>query len=374
MMFLIIATLILPASCSRETADLKSKSNRYLELLNLIPANENTLKRAYVQDLAYLAEKTQQYPQVTDKYAIAHSHHLSGYSSYYDEEEWQQTLGFTRKDVEKNVLAGTTPPLMNYQAVHVNVDRDSIAHAVRTGPLNDILKVAAYNGVEYYSWGEDNQIDLSRMSMVRPLGIGYRLVYINGFVFWTAWTDGIKEMIDAYSDRIDSLADIQDYQLLAQGLAKLDVCNAFFSMQSQSQSEAMKWQQNYFGPLENNPDPSFSEQRRRFLEAVEGSSLLEPYLAYATGAGIDERGYYMVIVLLNPDKATAKSNATLLEKRVRETKEVWRGYDWLEKIESTDIKSQGQLTLAKLYGEVVESWSCPDMYDDEPYEPLLVYK
>ncbi len=368
MVLLIIATLILPASCRGGTAELKSK--RYLELLNLIPANENTLQRAYVQDGAYLEEKIEQYPQVTDKYAIAHSHHLSGFGQYYDEEEWQQTLGFALGDVDQNILAGTEPPYTNYQAVHVIVDRDTIINAVTTGPLNDILEIADYQGVEYYSWGEDNQIDLSRMSLVRPLGIGYRLAYIDGFILWAAWTDGIKEMIDAYSDRIDSLADIEDYQWLAQGLAELEVCNAFFSTQSQSKNDIVAWWQNLIG---DDPD-YFSEQNQRFLGAVEDTFLLEPYLAFATGAGIDERGYYMAIVLLNPDEATAQSNAALMEKRIEETQSIWRGYRWLEQIESMDIKSQGQLTLAKLYGEIAESWSCPDLYNDEPYEPLLVYK
>ncbi len=378
MVLLIIATLILPAGCSGETAEFKSK--RYLELLNLIPANENTLKRAYVQDFAYLAEKIEQYPQVTDKYAIAHSHHLSGLGQYYDEEEWRQTLGFAlgdvdqnilAGDVDQNVLAGTKPPYTNYQAVHVIVDRDTVINAVTTGPLNDILETADYHGVEYYRWGEDNQIDLSRMSLVRPLGIGYRLAYIDGFIFWVAWTDGIKEMIDAYSNRIDSLADIEDYQLLAQGLAELDVCNAFFSTQSQSKNEVVAWWQNRIG---DDPD-YFSEQNQRFLRAMDDTFLLEPYRAFATGAGVDQRGYYMAIVLLNPDEATAQSNAALLEKRIEETQSIWQGYRWLEQIESMDIKSQGQLTLAKLYGGIVESWHCPDMFDEDgPYEPLLVYK
>lgn len=367
MVLLIIATLILPAGCGGETAELKAK--RYLELLNLIPANENTLKRAYVQDGAYLAEKIEQYPQVM--YAITHSHHLSGFGQYYDEEEWKQTLGFTLGDVDKNILAGTGPSHFNYEAVHVIVDRDTVINAVTTGPLNDILEIADYHGVEYYRWGEDHQIDLRRMSMVRPLGIGFRLAYIDGFIFWVAWTDGIKEMIDAYSDRTDSLADIEDYQLLAQGLAELDVCNAFFSTQSQSKNDVVEWWQNL-----TSDDPGyFSEQNQRFMEAVGSPFLLEPYQAFATGAGVDERGYYMAIVLLNPDEATAQSNAALLEKRIEETQSTWRGYSWLEKIEGMDIKSRGQLTLAKLYGEIVESWSCPDLYDEDgPYEPLLVYK
>ena len=107
------------------------------------------------------------------------------------------------------------------------------------------------------------------------------------------WTEGIEDMIDSYSDKIDSLADIEEYQLMAEELAVLDVFHAYFSMNTNSYSDMTDW-------LEQAEDifPIRPEQQQRIEESINDTALLKPYQAFATGAGLDEYGYFLAIVLL----------------------------------------------------------------------------
>ena len=60
LVLLLINILILPSGCKEETmvpTYSTSQENRWLELLIILPANENTLKAAYLQDTAYFKEK-----------------------------------------------------------------------------------------------------------------------------------------------------------------------------------------------------------------------------------------------------------------------------------------------------------------------------
>ena len=230
--FLMVITLVSQAGCggdSVETEPVASESNRWLELLQVLPENEDTLKAAYLSDLEYMLEKIP-----VGEYAVGHRMPLFGSSpSGYNDEEWKATLGFVSDDVEQSVHAGAMP--MNiYQAVRGNFSKDDIDTAARTGPGNEDVEILSHAGYEYYSWGEDREVNLTRRSNIRPLGRGHRLALVDDFVFWMLWTEGLTDMIDAYVDNIPSLADNEDYKLLAGALEELDTVNAFFSAESHS--------------------------------------------------------------------------------------------------------------------------------------------
>ncbi len=363
---LLVTTLLLQPSCSKETEITPSASNRWLELLRVLPANENTLKAAYLQDNAYMLEKMPQ-----GEYPIGYNLPLFGSSpGAYSDEEWKETLGFVADDVDQMIYAGT-PPINFYEALRGRFSRDDIDNAVRTGPLNDILEVVPYGGHEFYSWGGDYEINLSMRSNVRPLGRGHRLALVDDFIFWILWTDGMKEMIDSYENNIESLADKQDYQLLAGGLEELDTVTAFFSSEPQSKSHFKETHQEQIEQLS-------TEIKERLLEELESDVKLKPYLALATGAGADDKGYYLAVVLANTDEKAARENATLLEQRINQARIVWgstAGEKWADHIESMEIEGKGRLTLAKLYGAIVEYWDSFEMYNTwELYEPLLIHE
>ena len=360
LVLLLATSLILPTGCGKPTEIIPSESNRWIELLSVLPANENTLKAAYLQDNAYMLEKMPQ-----GEYPIGHSIPMVGYR-YYSDEEWKETLGFVAADVDRTIYAGALP-MHYYEAVRGRFSRDDVDNAAKTGPGNDMLEVVSYQGHEFYSWGEDHGINLSMRSNVRPLGKGFRLALVDGFIFWVGWTDGMKEMIDSYEGNIDSLADNENYKLLAGGLEELDTVTAFFSAEPQSQSHVREVYQDM---LEN---PS-NERQQLFVEEVERKVRLKPYQALATGAGIDEKGYYMAIALLNSNEKVAQENASLLEQRINGAKLAWRGFKWSDLIESMEIESKGRFTLARLYGEVCVYWDNFEIIGGGPYEPLLIHE
>lgn len=371
---LVTTTLVSQLGCGKETEVPTSESNRWLELLSILPENEVTLKAAFLQDNAYLEEKKQQYPQITAEYVIIRNHPLLFGSSprAYSDEEWKETLGFVQADVDQRIYAGELP-LDYYEAVRGRFSREDADNAARTGPMNEMLEVVSYQGHEFYSWGGDNDVNIQYRSNVRPLGRGFRLALVDDFIFWVRWTDGMKEMIDSYEDNIDSLADKEDYKLLVQGLEELDICCAFFSAESQSLSYIREVYRDMF------EEPS-NEKQELFIKEIENAALLKPYQAIATGAGIDDEGYYMAIVLSNSSEGIARENATLLEQRINQSKIVWAwhsqsGDTWADLIESMEIESKGRLTIAKLYGGVVECWVNFNVIGMLGlYEPLLIHE
>jgi len=353
-------------SCAEETEIAPSESNRWLELLKVLPENEETLKVAYLQDTAYMLEKMPQ-----GEYPIAHNLPMFGRSpGSYSDEEWKATLGFVAADVDQTIYAGT-PPIHFYEALRGRFNQGDIDNAVRTGPMNEILEVVPYGNHEFYSWSGDFEINLAMRSNVRPLGRGHRLALLDDFILWIKWTDGMKEMIDSYEDNIESLSDIEDYQLLAGGLEELDTVTAFFSSEPQSESHFKKVHQEQIEQL----DPEIKEL---LLGELESDVKLKPYLALATGAGRDDKGYYLAVALANVDEKTARENVRLLEQRINQAKMVWgstAGEMWSKYIESMEIESRGRLTLCKLYGAIIELWDSFEMYNTWGlYEPLLIHE
>jgi hypothetical protein len=343
-----------------------AESNRWLELLSVLPANENTLKGAYLQDLALLEEKTDQFSSLRYPVTINMPLFGSGPNDYSDE-EWQRTLGFTQGDVEQTVYVPVPPPRL-YQAVRGRFSQDDIDSAVHAGPMNEMLEVVSHGGREYYRWGEDFGINVTMRSGVRPLGRGHRLALVDDFIFWVLWTDGIQEMIDAHDGTIKPLADIEDYRSLAGALAEMDTVTAFFSSESQSQSRVQEVYEDIID------DPANNERRQTLVEEIQRPLLLKPYQAMATGAGIDDKGYFMAIVLMNPSEVVARDNTALLEERLGEAKNVAAMREWSGLIESMEIEVDGRLTLARLYGEACTYWASFQVTGERPYEPLLLHE
>lgn len=368
---LLATTVLLSSGCAKEPEIIPSESNRWLELMRVLPENEVTLKAAYFQDGAYLAEKMQQYPQAQAEYAIVHNPPLfgSGPGSYSDE-EWKATLGFVTADIDQTIYAGSAPPRY-YEAVKGRFNQSDVDNATRTGPMNEMLEVVSYAGHEFYSWGEDFGVNLAMRSNVRPLGRGHRLALVDDFIFWVLWTDGIEDMIDSYEGNTASLADNENYKLLAGGLEELDTVTAFFSAESQSVD--------YFKEVHQEQLTQITTKiEELFKNVVSREPKLKPYQAMATGAGADKNGYYLGIALANPDESTARENATRLEQVIEQAEIFWggnAGEKWSDHIGSFEITSNGRLTLAKFYGAVVELWDCFGMYNTwGPYEPLLMYE
>ncbi len=375
-LLLLAMTLLLLPGCGADTETTPSESNRWLELLSVIPEKEDTLKAAYMQTAEYVDllreqwESSEDTPEGILEYVDLAAHRrLPLFGTAYTDEEWKETVGFTVKDVIDSIVAGV-PPLRFYQAVRGRFSEADVEDAARTGPLNEHLETLTYGGNEYYSWGADFSIQFDWRSGVRNLGRGHRLAYVGDFAFWILWTEGLEEMIDSHNGKVKSLADNEDYIFLAGVLEDMDTVTAFFSSDSLSISQFKERFQKRFEELRD-------EGHQQQVEEFENEPLLKPYLSVASGAGKDEQGTYLVIVLVNTDESTARANAELLERRLNESlvtpyMEGVKKWTDGDRIESMEISSQGRLTVAKLYGAVYTSW---DKFDPARiYLPLLLHE
>ncbi len=369
---LIIVTLVFHIGCN--TNEPETENNRWLDLLNVLPANENTFNGAYLRDDAYKAEITNKYPQAESPLYPDDSAYvipLFGESPRaYSNEAWQAELGFVKNDVDKTIFAGL-PPIFYYQAVYGRFDRNKIDSAVKTGPYKITSEIVTYQGHEFYSWGGDREVNPEMRTPVRPLGRGNRLALVDNFIFWVSTTDQMHEMIDSYDNSIDSLADIKSYQRLAGTLANASTFRAFFSSATYSLDNIKA---SYKSAFEQPED--LSDTVKRFLAEYQNPDipLLKPFEALVTGVGIDEKGYYLVIALYNSSTGVAKDNAAILKQRIEQTVEPNSGKKWQDISTETEISYQGQVTIAKLYGEASKHWNEFAVIGSEMVQPLVMHE
>ncbi len=79
--------------------------------------------------------------------------------------------------------------------------------------------------------------------------------------------------------------------------------------------------------------------------------MLKPYGSFATGAGRDDRGQYMVVVLVHSSERAAQQNVELLRRRIEEAQSLWTNEPWSDFFEEMEIRAEGEVLLGKLWGE-----------------------
>ena len=222
-----------------------------------------------------------------------------------------------------------------------------------------------YGGISFYSWsGEDvGQFE----SRFRPPafgqgGKGGRIAVQDKYVFRTIKTDGMKALIDASRGRHPSLANVEEFRLLAVGLSELapiamllgDIDHGV-----KDRGQAM----DAFLPLE-----ATQEDLKRLESALEKMVLLRRYQAAATGIGWDTHGPYMVMVLAHSDSESAEENVGLLRQRIETGYSYRLQRPWAEMVDTMEISAEGSVLIARLHGEIARHWALR-----ERLHPLLVY-
>ena len=162
----------------------------------------------------------------------------------------------------------------------------------------------------------------------------------------------MEALIDASQGRRRSLADVEEYQLLARGMSDLGAYAVFLSDKTWSVKEYAE--ENTWELLSTSY--TTQEDVERIIQELEQSPLLRPYLVYATGVGKDTAGQYIALVLVHGDKASAEENQVLLRRRIQETSSLlsWQNWQpWRERVDRIEIRTEGRVLLAKLHGDVV---------------------
>jgi len=342
---LLVVALLLPLGCPGE--DGAGRSDRWLELLRVVPDNDKTHQAVYLQDVQGWQRASQR---------NLRGHHLSGISQYsglVTPEECRQQRGYSWRDVAQTIEAGS--PFLEYQAVRGAFDHDAIDQVMRAGPMSHLLSIEHYRDFEYYYWDDKDAARLRLQIARQPIGSpGHRLAVLDDHILWTAGCDGrqeIEDMIDSYTGDLSSLADSEDYRLLARELGNLDTYTAYFTTATQAYSilEELLEREQGWGNLT-------AERAQEMIAQIEAAPLLKPYSAFATGVGVDGDGPFLAIVILNPDADTARDNAALLQRRLQETQNLTYGVAWSHFFDTVEIDSRGRLTRARVYGDISSFW------------------
>ena len=361
----------------------------YEELLGIIPDTEETRSFVLINDYALAREQfdiSLPGPEVGVRAVVAYVYYvygrgaveyprlglasfISGYGPYakITNPMFRQHFAFDARNVGQSVLAGEPPR-------EFEVVRGSFAPKVTEETLKACAGCQAplrgeHRSVSFYSWGGDLE-GSQEMAFALPAfdqdGRGGRIVVQDEYVFRTTVTSDLEALIDASLGQRRSLADVEEFRLLAKGASELSAYSVLFSDQTQGAIETV--QALAIGSLTE-------EDWNTINRAFEQSLLLRPYQAFATGVGRESieqplSEQYMVLVLVHADGASAEENTGLLRQRILETTSLLTGQPRTELVSRMEIRAEGRVLLAKLYGGIVAQWFDWVRYRD----PLLVHE
>ena len=217
-----------------------------------------------------------------------------------------------------------------------------------------------HGGVAYYRWGEDRAADRT-LANAPPafdrFGRGGRIAVLDSYVLRTLATDDMEALIDAMQGDTPSLADAEEFRLLGVGMSMLEAYRVMMvDLDFGVDAIVSRFTESGAGEEQK------AEMRKKLLG---GTEPLRSYLAFATGAGHDDEGPYMALMLVHADEVSAADNVQLLERRIAQGTRgylgIWANYQhlgpWTERVDlqRSEIRSEGRLLSAKLRGEIALS-------------------
>jgi hypothetical protein len=310
--------------------------------LSVVPATEGASDFVVVNDFADAAAAAGVTPPgagADESALIAYFRELSGLDegpaavapaeltqqSAIDDAGWRAELGWAPVDLTGDVSAGEPPN--HLQAFFADFDAAAVDDAVHTDPTwSDQLEEVTYDGLTYYSWGEDASIDPAGQSTVRRLGESARLFVDEdaGLAYWTRTTELMEQALDTFTGGAPSLADNPELGPMAAALDDLGAYSAALTADA---------------------------------EAFAGGGELEPYDAVATGAAVVDGQPRLLLVYANPDEATAEANAETLADLVANGASSANGRPWSDALGAGEIEVDGTLVTASFPTEDARLWN-----------------
>ena len=149
---------------------------------------------------------------------------ISGFTEFaFFQFDRPRYLAFDIREVDQSVEAELPPGVLEVARGRFDpAATDRAPKACSECPAADLQEL---QGVTFYSWGEDLQGNLESRFLPPAfdrLGRGGRIAVMDRYVFRTVETPGMNSLIDASSGTRRSLADFEEFRLLAQGMTTLD--------------------------------------------------------------------------------------------------------------------------------------------------------
>jgi len=329
----------------------QAEPNPFLDLLRFVPDTEQAREFVYLNDIAAAAEvlagvepflprpaegadpKTvlDYIALLSTRLFLSSGPYLSGFdlhaAQYMD--DLKRRAGYDARDVEGTVLAGSPPN--EFAAVRLNRPALEVRDHILNQPEDELPapEREEHADVSILRWGEDRQIDLEKR-LIAPafdqLGRGSRLGFVNNVLLYTVWLDGIRGMIDARRGARLSLAENEDFALLAAGLRKLGSYSAFATTFTQADGS---------DPLNPPPDDAIR---------------LKPYRLLGTSIGRAPAGFYMGLALVHADAQAATANVERLRDKLigEHSRAAERPWAELFEVGGSEIVADGRLLRARI--------------------------
>ena len=204
--------------------------------------------------------------------------------------------------------------------------------------------VNEHRGVSYYGWGDDYVMNFDRRfdpPVFDQAGRGGHVAVLDSYVIRTLGEREMKTLIDVSLNEGRSLADVEEFRVLASGMNELGAYAMYLS------DDVELWAlDEYLEALRE--DERFGFEGHRSIENT--GPWLRPFEAFAVGVGEDEDGVYMALVLLHADDVSAKENVERLRRIVKEERSAWTGDPWSAHfdVERLEIDAEGYALLSKL--------------------------
>ena len=259
-------------------------------------------------------------------------------------------LAFDLRDVKQSGLAGAPTGMLGVMLgdFDPSATERELKNCAALVPNCDHPLSQTHEGVAFYSWGRDLEVDLTRRfgpPAFDQLGRGGRIAVQDRHVFYTVETPGMQALIEASLGQRHSLLDVEEFLLLAKAMSELGSHASILSDQTLSMEESI---QRLHIP---------EEDVERIRAQMATTPALKPYIAFATGEGIDQDGPFMALALVHGKPQRAEENATLFLRRINEASSLVYGQRWDEMVDKAAVRAEGRLLVAKLHGRIARAWA-----------------
>ena len=263
----------------------------------------------------------------------------------------KENLGYSPLDIERSIWSGLS--YEGFEAIKGNFDLTAIRRTTdRNFDPQTLPQLSTYNGIDVYSWNSDENLDKKlALPIFDDVGQGRTLAVQQYDIFGSTQANYVYQMIDASTEKINSLADNPRYLIMAENLENMGTMSAVMNP-SVMNPESMTW-----------TGWDTAQIADFFMKAGQAAPLMGPYTVFASGLGKDKQGLFVTLVLVYETPEMAESDVFTLKNRVEygvNNKDI----PWKDEIESSEVWAEGNALCARLRGNVFNYW--PRLVRDEP--------
>jgi len=326
-------------------------SSPFIRLLSVLPDTEDTRGYLQLNDVARAADvlaEVGQFPRPDEnadiesvqQYAVFLLTRLKmiggPYVSGLDEyglrtlETLRVNAGYDARDVDATILGGNPPDQLGAMTLRLpsqTVHDHLLNRAEIPSPQQD-----EHLGTPVLAWGEDGRVNFNRR-LIPPafdaLGRGAKLGFrADGLILSTLYRKSLNAMIEAADGRSASLANVDDYRLIAEALASLEAYSAVALNQTQSLDVIR---------------PPFSTEPFDLI-------LLKPYRVYGSSIGRTDGRFHAGIVLVHEGNASASINVDRLREKLATESSIRTETPWraVFDVDAAEIHAEGRVLIARL--------------------------